>query len=119
MRPQYKICSWNVLTPFYNKDVTYSKSDLEKRSDALGVLTLLYLQTLYRADWNNFLERMGIMDEEKIFSKKYIDETRRSGIQCFGSVVVGGVVVGAVAVGWCCRSWRCCSRRCVLENAVL
>jgi callose synthase len=69
--------SWNVLTPFYNEDVTYSKSDLEKRSDALGVSTLLYLQTLYRADWNNFLERMGIKDEEKIFSKKYIDETRR------------------------------------------
>jgi callose synthase len=69
--------SWNVLTPFYNEDVTYSKSDLEKRSDALGVSTLLYLQTLYRSDWNNFLERMGITDEEKIFSKKYIDETRR------------------------------------------
>lgn len=69
--------SWNVLTPFYSEDVTYSKSDLEKRSDALGVSTLLYLQTLYRTDWNNFLERMGITDEEKIFSKKYIDETRR------------------------------------------
>jgi callose synthase len=69
--------SWNILTPFYNEDVTYSKSDLEKRSDALGVSTLLYLQTLYRTDWNNFLERMGITDEEKIFSKKYIDETRR------------------------------------------
>jgi callose synthase len=69
--------SWNVLTPFYSEDVTYSKSDLEKRSDALGVSTLLYLQTLYRADWNNFLERTGITDEEKIFSSKYIDETRR------------------------------------------
>lgn len=69
--------SWNVLTPFYNEDVTYSRSDLEKRSDALGVSTLLYLQTLYRTDWNNFLERNGIVDEEKIFSKKYIEETRR------------------------------------------
>ena len=69
--------SWNVLTPFYNEDVIYSKGDLEKRSDALGVSTLLYLQTLYRADWNNFLERLGITDEDKIFSPKYIDETRR------------------------------------------
>ncbi len=69
--------SWNVMTPFYKEDVTYSKSDLERRSDALGVSTLLYLQTLYRSDWNNFLERMGISDEEKIFSKKYSDETRR------------------------------------------
>lgn len=69
--------SWNVLTPYYSEDVTYSKSDLERRSDALGVSTLLYLQTLYRADWNNFLERTGIIDEEKIWSKKFIDETRR------------------------------------------
>lgn len=69
--------SWNVLTPYYSEDVTYSKSDLEKRSDALGVSTLLYLQTLYRSDWTNFLERMGITDEEKIWGTKYIDETRR------------------------------------------
>ena len=69
--------SWNVLTPYYNEDVTYSKGDLEKRSDALGVSTLLYLQTLFRADWNNFLERQGITDEDKIWSKKYVDETRR------------------------------------------
>ena len=69
--------SWNILTPYYSEDVTYSKGDLEKRSDALGVSTLLYLQTLYRTDWNNFLERMGIVDEEKIWSKKYIDETRK------------------------------------------
>lgn len=69
--------SWNVLTPYYSEDVTYSRGDLEKRTDALGVSTLLYLQTLYRSDWNNFLERMGIKDEEKIYSKKNIDETRR------------------------------------------
>jgi callose synthase len=69
--------SWNVLTPYYNEDVTYSKGDLEQRTDALGVSTLLYLQTLYRADWNNFLERLGIKDEEKIWQPKYIDETRR------------------------------------------
>jgi callose synthase len=69
--------SWNVLTPYYSEDVTYSKSDLEKRTDALGVSTLLYLQTLFKADWSNFLERLGIKDEEKIWSTKYVDETRR------------------------------------------
>ena len=69
--------SWNVLTPYYNEDVTYSKKDLEQRSDALGVSTLLYLQTLYRNDWSNFVERLGIKDEDKIFSKKYEEETRR------------------------------------------
>ncbi|GKZ01468.1 hypothetical protein MPSEU_001097400 [Mayamaea pseudoterrestris] len=69
--------SWNVLTPYYSEDVTYSKSDLERRTSALGVSTLLYLQTLYRTDWNNFLERMGIDNDEKIWSKKHVDETRR------------------------------------------
>ncbi|KAL7564229.1 hypothetical protein ACA910_012257 [Epithemia clementina (nom. ined.)] len=70
--------SWNVLTPYYSEDVTYSKSDLEKRSDALGVSTILYLQTLYKADWANFLERLNIKDDEdKIWSSKYVDETRR------------------------------------------
>jgi callose synthase len=69
--------SWNVLTPYYNELVTYSKADLERRTDALGVSTLLYLQTLYRDDWNNFLERLGIQDEEKLWTKKYAEETRR------------------------------------------
>ena len=69
--------SWNVLTPYYSEDVTYSKGDLEKRSDALGVSTMLYLQTLYRNDWDNFLERLGIQDEEKLWSKQYAEETRR------------------------------------------
>lgn len=68
--------SWNVLTPYYSEDVTYSKADLETRTDALGVSTFLYLQTLYRADWTNFLERVGIKDEEKVWSKKVINETR-------------------------------------------
>ncbi len=69
--------SWNVLTPYYSEDVTYSKRDLEQRSDALGVSTMLYLQTLYRDEWSNFLERTGIKDEEKLWSKKYAEETRR------------------------------------------
>jgi len=68
--------SWNVMTPFYSEDVTYSKGDLEKRTDALGVSTLLYLQTLYKNDWANFLERLKITDDTKIWSKKYIEETR-------------------------------------------
>jgi callose synthase len=68
--------SWNVLTPYYSEDVTYTKGDLETRTDALGVSTLLYLQTLYRSDWNNFLERLSIQDDDKIWSKKYIQETR-------------------------------------------
>lgn len=69
--------SWNVLTPYYKETVTLSKGELEARSDALGVSTMLYLQTLFKADWANFLERVGLKDEEKVWSKKYADETRQ------------------------------------------
>lgn len=68
--------SWNVLTPYYSEDVIYNKGDLEKRTDELGVSTLLYLQTLFRGDWENFLERNEIKDPEKIWSKKCMKETR-------------------------------------------
>jgi len=69
--------SWNVLTPYYKETVTLSKGELESRSDALGVSTMLYLQTLFKADWANFLERMGLQDEEKVWSKKCAAETRQ------------------------------------------
>ena len=69
--------SWTVLTPYYSEDVTYTKADLVKRATALGVSTLLYLQTLYRADWNNFLERLGISNEDEIWSRQYVNETRK------------------------------------------
>ena len=69
--------SWNVLTPYYSETVTYSKGDLESRSDALGVSTMLYLQTLFKEEWSNYLERTGIKDEEKLWSKKHAEGTRR------------------------------------------
>lgn len=69
--------SWNVLTPYYKESVTLSKGELEARNDALGVSTMLYMQTLFKADWNNYLERMGLQDEDKIWSKKYASATRQ------------------------------------------
>jgi len=70
--------SMSVLTPFYSEDVTLAKSDLEARPEKLGVSVLLYLQTLYRNDWTNYLERLQIKDnEEKVWSKKFLPETRR------------------------------------------
>jgi len=68
--------SWNVLTPYYKETVTLNKAELETRNDALGVSTMLYLQTLFKADWANFLERQGI-DEDKVWSKKCATETRQ------------------------------------------
>jgi callose synthase len=50
--------SWSVMTPFYGEDVLYSKGDLESKQDGLDVHTLLFLQTLYKRDWENFLERV-------------------------------------------------------------
>ena len=72
----YDMFSWSVLTPYYSEDVLYNKSDLDKRTDELGVSTLLYLQTLFKGDWDNFLERNNIQDPEKIWSKKIITDTR-------------------------------------------
>ena len=53
--------------------VTFTKVDLEQRTDELGVSILLYLQTLPRTDWNNFLERLSIEDKEIIWSKTKIE----------------------------------------------
>ena len=66
---------YTVMTPYYSEDVLLSKDDLEsKNSD--GVSTLLYLQTLYKKDWLNFLERRGLPDDQLIFSVKHMQETR-------------------------------------------
>ncbi|KAG7401634.1 hypothetical protein PHYBOEH_000166 [Phytophthora boehmeriae] len=50
--------SWSVMTPFYAEDILYSRKDLESKQDGLDVHTLLFLQTLYKKDWENFLERV-------------------------------------------------------------
>ena len=75
----HDMMSWSVMTPFYGEDVTYSKADLEKKSSTLGVSVLLYLQTLYKSDWVNFMERLKLKDEdsEKIWHKKYLPEVRK------------------------------------------
>jgi callose synthase len=51
------------------------QADLEHENSD-GVTVLLYLQTLYKLDWANFLERLGIRDLKLIWSPKYLMETR-------------------------------------------
>ena len=46
----HDIFSWNVMTPYYSEDVTYSKADIEQRTNTLGVSILLYLQVLFQTD---------------------------------------------------------------------
>ena len=40
--------SWNDMTPYYSEDVTYTKADLEQRTDALSVSTMFFLQKLFK-----------------------------------------------------------------------
>ena len=47
-----------LQTPFYGEDVLLTRDDLEEKNSD-GISTLLYLQTLYKKDWMNFLERRG------------------------------------------------------------
>ena len=66
---------FTILTPYYSEDILLTKNDLEsKNSD--GVSTLLYLQTLYKKDWHNYLERRSIPDDALAFHKDHIQETR-------------------------------------------
>jgi callose synthase len=55
--------SFTVITPFYSEDVIYTRADLE-RENSDGVTVLLYLQTLYKSDWKNFLERRKITEAQ-------------------------------------------------------
>ena len=63
------------MTPFYSEDVLLTKSDLLQKNED-GVTTLLYLKTLYKKDWVNFLERTGITDDESIWAGGNVIETR-------------------------------------------
>ena len=56
---------WNCLTLYLLEDVTYTDTDLEQSTGVIGVSTLLYLQTLFRTNWNTFRERKLIHDNEK------------------------------------------------------
>jgi len=73
--PVEAMVSFTTLTPFYSEDVILSKADLLARNTD-GVTTLLYLQTLYKADWANFLERREIGDETAVFKPEHELETR-------------------------------------------
>eukprot|EP00466_Bigelowiella_natans_P015383 jgi/Bigna1/89334/estExt_fgenesh1_pg.C_470088 len=57
--PIEQMHSLSTLTPFYSEDVLYSKAYLQNKT-AQGFSVLLYLQTVYPSEWQNFCERMGI-----------------------------------------------------------
>jgi hypothetical protein len=66
---------YTCVTPYYSEDVLLTPEDLlSKNSD--GVSTILYLQTIYRGEWANFLERRKLKDDSLIWSNKHVRETR-------------------------------------------
>jgi callose synthase len=59
--PTRKMHSFCVLTPYYEEDVMYSLDDLSKENED-GISILFYLQKIYPDEWQNFLERIQLIE---------------------------------------------------------
>ncbi len=75
--PTMRYCrEYTCITPYYSEDILLTPSDLQAvNSDNVSVI--LYLQTIYKNDWANFLERRNIVDEAAIWSSGQIQELRK------------------------------------------
>jgi callose synthase len=74
--PTSRFCKeYTTMTPFYEEDVILTRNDLEEKNSD-GISTILYLKTLYKRDWNNFLERRGFSEDQNMWSKEHLQETR-------------------------------------------
>jgi callose synthase len=74
--PNMRYCrEYTCITPYYSEDILLTPSDLQAvNSDNVSVI--LYLQTIYKNDWANFLERRNIVDETAIWSSSQVQELR-------------------------------------------
>ena len=70
--------SLTTLTPYYSEEVLLSRGDLESEPNPNGITTMLYLQTLYKSEWENYLERVGISlsNPSNAWSPQFLQETR-------------------------------------------
>jgi len=59
--PIRKMFSFCVFTPYYEEDVMYDLEKLYKENED-GISILFYLQKIYPDEWQNFLERIGIIE---------------------------------------------------------
>lgn len=69
---------YTCITPYYSEDILLAKSTLQECNNE-GVSTALYLQTLYKDDWNNFLERRKIskaQEHYEVWSPQHLQELR-------------------------------------------
>ncbi|KDO19933.1 hypothetical protein SPRG_21467 [Saprolegnia parasitica CBS 223.65] len=65
-----KMHSLSVATPYYSEIVLYSMKDLLVTEGKGGETKLLYyLQTVYRDEWEHFLERLGVSNEKDAIAK--------------------------------------------------
>jgi len=67
--PVANMHSWSVLTPFYAEDLLYSAKELAIKNED-GVSVLYFLKTVHPDEWRNFLERMGVSDETKLWKDR-------------------------------------------------
>lgn len=69
--------SFSVLTPYYTEEVLFSLRDLEEPNED-GVSILFYLQKIYPDEWNNFLERVNMDNEDNLMKVVHPEELKRS-----------------------------------------
>ncbi|OAY76767.1 Callose synthase 12 [Ananas comosus] len=70
-----KMLAFSVLTPYYNEEVLYDKTQLHSENED-GVSILFYLQKIYEDDWAYFLERMkreGMVSEKELWEERLRD----------------------------------------------
>jgi hypothetical protein len=61
--------SFNAVTPVYGEAVIYEKNEyLCKADEATGIIPMLYLTTMYKQEWINFLERTGCKDDQQAWT---------------------------------------------------
>jgi callose synthase len=59
--PVRKMFSFCVFTPYYEEDVMYDMEKLSQENED-GITILFYLQKIYPDEWQNFLERIGLIE---------------------------------------------------------
>nr|POE82802.1 callose synthase 3 [Quercus suber] len=69
--------SFSVLTPYYTEEVLFSLRDLEEPNED-GVSILFYLQKIFPDEWNNFLERVDMDNEDNLMKVVHPEELKRS-----------------------------------------
>lgn len=56
--------AFSAITPIYGEAVLYDREGYLTKPDSMNYVTpMIYLKTMYRQEWNNVLERLGVDNE--------------------------------------------------------